>query len=99
MEYTSMDAINVVAKRFMRGEIMRRSSPTRDAQRDEIMRMIYSKPGFSRVLAKHLGVTPSSMSAWNRVPARFVLDIAPLIEMTPEQIRPDVFSRTRRRRT
>ena len=92
-----MDApIDDVAKRFMRGEIMRRSSPKRNAERDKIMKMIYSKPGFAGVLAKHLGIAPQSMSAWNRVPAQYVLDIAPLIERTPEQIRPDVFKKRER---
>ena len=93
-----MDApINVVARRFMRGEIMRRSSPRRDAERDEIMRLIFSKPGFARVIAKHLDVSPQRVSAWNRVPAQFVLDVAPLLEKTPEQVRPDVFGKRKRR--
>lgn len=89
--------IDVVARRFMRGEIMRRSSPSRDAKRDEIMRLIYSKPGFANVIAQHLGIRQQSISAWNRVPAQFVLDVAPLLEKTPEQIRPDVFGKRRRR--
>ena len=87
-----------LARRYMRGEIMRRSSPRRDAERDDIMRFIFSKPGFAGVIAKALGVSPQSVSAWNRVPAQFVLDIAPLIQKTPEQIRPDVFSSKRKRR-
>ena len=91
------DAPTTLARRYMRGEIMRRSSPRRDAERDEIMRMIFSKPGFAAVIAKALGVSPQSVSAWNKIPAQFVLDIAPLIEMTPEEIRPDVFKKRRRR--
>ena len=87
-----------LARRYMRGEIMRRSSPRRDAERDDIMRFIFSKPGFAKVIADALGVSPQSVSAWNKVPAQFVLDIAPLIQKTPEQIRPDVFSSKRKRR-
>ena len=60
-----MDTIETVARRFMRGEIMRRSSPRRDAQRDHVMKMIFSKPGFAGVLAKHLGVTQQNISVWN----------------------------------
>ena len=89
---------NALARKYMRGEVMRRSSPSRDAKRDEIMRMVYSKPGFANVLAQHLGISQQSISAWNKVPAQFVLDLAPLLEKTPEQIRPDVFSRTRKRK-
>jgi hypothetical protein len=88
----------VEAKRFMRGEIMRRSSPRRDAERDPIMRMIFSKPGFASVIARHLGVTPQNVASWNSVPPHHVRKIAPLIEMKPQQIRPDIFGSGRKRR-
>jgi len=86
------------AKRFMRGEIMRRSSPRRDAERDPIMRMIFSKPGFASVIARHLDCTAQNVASWNSVPAHHVLKIAPLIEMTPQQIRPDIFGSERKRK-
>lgn len=84
---------DVRIRRYMRGEIMRRSSPRRNAERDEILRMIFSKPGFASVIAEHLGVSPQSVSAWDRIPAQYVLDIAPLLRMRPDRIRPDVFGR------
>jgi len=88
---------SVEAREFMRGKIMRRSSPRRDAQRDRVMKMIFSKPGFASVIARHLKVTHQNVAAWNKVPAHHVLDIAPLIEMTPEDIRPDIFGKRRKR--
>jgi len=81
----------------LRGEIlMRRPSPTRDAQRDEIMKMIFSKTGFASEIARQLGVTPQNVAAWNRVPAHHVKEVARLIKMSPSQIRPDVFGQPKR---
>lgn len=91
------NAPTTLARRYMRGEIMRRSSPRRDAERDEIMRFIFSKPGFAGVIAKALGVSPQSVSAWNKIPAIYAMDVAELLEKTPEEIRPDVFKKRRRR--
>ena len=84
-----MESTSVEARRFMRGEVMKRSSPRRDKERDHVMRLIFSKPGFAAVIARHLCVTHQNVAAWNRVPAHHVMEIAPLIEMTPEQVRPD----------
>ena len=89
---------SVEARDFMRGKIMRRSSPRRDAQRDHVMRMIFSKPGFASVIARHLKVTHQNVAAWNKVPPHHVMDLAPLIEMAPEQIRPDIFGVRRKTR-
>lgn len=88
---------SVAARRFMAGEIMRRSSPQRDAERDAVMKMIFSKPGFASLIARHLKVSHQNVAAWNKVPAHHVLDIAPLIEMTAEEIRPDIFARRRKK--
>lgn len=93
-----MDSL-VEARRFMRGEIMRRSSPRRDAERDHVMKFIFSKPGFASVIARHLKVTHQNVAAWNKVPPHHVMAVASLIEMTPEQIRPDIFGGRRKRRT
>jgi hypothetical protein len=67
----------------------------RGLHRDEIMQLIYSRAGYAAAVAKHLDVSPQTISAWRRVPAHHVLDLAPLLEMTPEQIRPDVFGKRR----
>jgi len=57
------------------------------------MKRVFAKPGFAAVIARHLKLTHQNVSAWNKVPAKHVHDIAPLLGMTPEQIRPDVFRR------
>ena len=61
------------------------------------MRMIFDRLGFASEIARHLGVTPQSVSLWTQVPVRHVHAIAPLIGMTPEEIRPDIFKPTKRR--
>jgi hypothetical protein len=63
------------------------------------MKMVFSKPGLATVIARHLGCTHANVAAWNKVPAHHVMDIAPLIEMSPEQIRPDIFGSKRKRRS
>jgi DNA-binding transcriptional regulator YdaS (Cro superfamily) len=85
------------ALRFMRGPVLRRSSLKRDSQRDHVMKLIFSKPGFASVIAAHLGVTHQNVSAWNKVPPHHVMKVAPLIEMTPEEIRPDIFGPKKRK--
>ena len=70
----------------------------RNAQRDAVMQMIFKQRGLASQLAKRLKVSQQSISAWNRVPAHDVLEIAPLLKMTPEQIRPDIFGGRRGRR-
>lgn len=86
----NMDTVEL-AQKFMRGEIMRRSSRRRDAQRDHVMKMIFSKPGFAGVIAQHVGLTHQAIAAWDQIPPKYVKQIAPLIEMSPEEIRPDIF--------
>jgi hypothetical protein len=84
--------INVVPHKPKRGE----KTTVRDVQRDAVMKMIFAKPGFAADVARHLGMTHQNVSQWNRVPAHHVIEIAGMLGMTPEQIRPDVFGRRRR---
>jgi len=70
-----MDTVEM-AQRYMSGEIMRRSSPRRNAQRDEIMKMIFSKTGFGSVIAKHVGLTNQAVAAWDRVPPKYVMYVS-----------------------
>ena len=80
-----------------RGETATRSN-ARDLQRDPVMRKVFARPGFAMEIAKHLGVTHQNVSAWRRVPPTHVLALAPLLGMTPEQIRPDIFGRPGKQR-
>jgi DNA-binding transcriptional regulator YdaS (Cro superfamily) len=43
-------------------------------------------------IAKKIGITQQAVQKWRRVPATRVLAVAPILEMTPEEIRPDVFA-------
>jgi len=70
---------------------------SRDIQRDAIMKMIFDRPGFAMVIAKHIGTTHQNVSSWKRVPPHHVLEVASLLNMTPEQVRPDVFGKRKRR--
>jgi hypothetical protein len=74
----------------------RERTKSRAAKRDAVMRLIFSKPGFAMVVAKQLGVTHQNVSQWNRVPPHHVVEVASLLDMSPEQVRPDIFKRGRR---
>jgi len=74
----------------------RERTKARDAKRDAVMRLIFSQPGFAMVVAKQLGVTHQNVSQWNRVPPHHVLAVADLLDMNPEQIRPDIFRKAKR---
>lgn len=82
--------MHFVSHKRIRGEKMARSD-ARDDQRDEVMRLIFSRPGFAADVARTLGVTHQNVSAWNKVPPHHVLKVAAMLEMTPAQIRPDIF--------
>lgn len=88
-----MDTLNL-AHRYMRGEtiVRDRSSPRRNAERDRIMKMIISKPGFARVIGEHIGRTPQAIAAWNQVPIKYVKEVSDLLGMSPQEIRPDFFN-------
>ena len=73
-----------------------RASTTRDVQRDPVMKMIFSRPGFAADVARALDVTHQNVSGWNRVPAHHVLDVAGMLNLKPEQVRPDIFGRRRK---
>ena len=73
-------------------------STNRDEQRDAVMRMIFARPGFATVVAKELGVSHQNVSSWNKVPPHHVVKLAPLLDLTPEQIRPDIFGQKEKRR-
>ena len=77
---------------------MRPSSPRRDAERDHVMRTIFSKPGFAADIARHLKCSHANVAAWNRVPPHHVQTISMLTGMSPEKIRPDIFGNGKRKR-
>jgi len=74
----------------------RKRTQSRDAKRDAVMQMVFSKPGFAMVLAKKLGLSHQAVSAWTKVPPHHVIELAPILGMSPEAIRPDIFKRRRK---
>ncbi len=53
------------------------------------IRAIY---GLSRQIADALGLSPSTVSEWRRVPAHHVQKVAEITGIPPEELRPDVFA-------
>jgi hypothetical protein len=86
-----MDTL-ATAQKYMRGEVGW-SSERRNAQRDHVMRLIFSKFGFGSLIAKHIGLTPQAVAKWDQVPPKYVMEVAALIDMPPERIRPDIFGK------
>lgn len=58
---------------------------------------IQSTRGLSARVAEACEIHRAAVYQWERVPVMRVHTVAPLIGMTPEQIRPDVFLPQRRR--
>lgn len=57
----------------------------------ERIRAVY---GLSRQIADVLGLSPSTVSEWRRVPAHHVQRVAEITGLAPEVLRPDVFRRS-----
>ena len=52
---------------------------------------IRGKRGLPAAVARACGIERAAVYQWSKVPIERVHDIAKLIGMTPEQIRPDIF--------
>lgn len=65
---------------------------------DRIVAHIRATPGLRAEIARACGITRQAVHQWKRVPPQQVLTVAEIIELTPEQIRPDVFKPKRRKR-
>jgi len=93
----SMSAAVHRVKNVPRKNVPRKRRGSRTHRRDAIMQEVYSQRGLASRVAEHLGLSNQVVSAWKRVPAHHVLRIATLLELSPEQIRPDIFGEKRRR--
>jgi hypothetical protein len=60
-------------------------------KRDAAIARIRGKRGLSVRIADALKIRKAAVYQWERVPPARVRQVAPLIDMTPEQIRPDIF--------
>jgi pyruvate kinase len=66
---------------------------TTTKDRDKAVTKIRSKRGLSVRVAEACGIERAAVYQWKKVPIERVYDVAPVIDMTPEQIRPDIFKR------
>ena len=59
--------------------------------RDPICAKILATRKLSIKVADACGIRPAAVYQWRRVPPARVLDVAAVLGLTPEQIRPDIF--------
>jgi len=62
-----------------------------EQQRDRVMRRIYAERGLATRLAGELGLSNQAVQQWKRVPPEHVQSVAAILDMSPEDIRPDIF--------
>jgi DNA-binding transcriptional regulator YdaS (Cro superfamily) len=60
---------------------------------DKVMTKIRAERGLSIKVAKACGIARAAVYQWSQVPVERVHDVAKVLDMTPEQIRPDIFRR------
>jgi hypothetical protein len=65
---------------------------------DKAMNKIHSERGLAVKVAAACGITRHAIDQWDRVPIHQVHSVAAIIDMTPEQIRPDIFLPPKKRR-
>jgi len=58
---------------------------------DQAIKAIKETRGLAVRVAEACGIARNAVYQWERVPVERVHVVAPILEMTPEQIRPDIF--------
>jgi len=58
---------------------------------DKIVIKILSTWGLRSKIADACGIRPQNINQWKRVPAHWVHNVSEIMNLTPEQIRPDIF--------
>lgn len=61
------------------------------AHKDKAVRKIRGKRGLPARIAEACGIERTAVYQWTRVPIERVHAVAALLQMTPEEIRPDIF--------
>jgi pyruvate kinase len=59
--------------------------------KDKAIRKMRKIRGLSMQVASVCGIDRAAVYQWRKIPANRVHDVAPILDMTPEEIRPDVF--------
>lgn len=60
--------------------------------RDPILISVFETFGGVSKLAKHLNLTRQSVSQWDKVPLKYVREIARITGLTPAELRPDIYA-------
>ena len=63
---------------------------------DKVVRSIRATRGQSAEIARELGIERAAVYQWKRVPPHWVQDVAKIIGLPPEKIRPDIFKKRAR---
>jgi len=58
---------------------------------DTIVIKINSTYGKQTEIAVACGITPQAVHQWKRVPSQWVHTVSEIMNLTPEEIRPDIF--------
>jgi pyruvate kinase len=63
---------------------------------DKVVAHIRATRGLSVRVAEACGIERAAVYQWKKVPVERVHQVAKALDMTPEQIRPDIFKRRKR---
>ena len=64
---------------------------------DKAVKKIRDTWGMAMRVAEACNIKPQAVGQWTRVPADQVHDVATVLDMLPEEIRPDIFRKHRAR--
>jgi lambda repressor-like predicted transcriptional regulator len=65
---------------------------------DKIIQQILAERGMAVRVAKACGIDRAAVYQWQRVPVARVHEVAELLDMSPEEIRPDIFRKKARKK-
>jgi hypothetical protein len=70
----------------------------KDKPADRVIKRIRAERGLAVRVADACGIHRVAVYQWERVPIKRVFVVAKMLDMAPEQIRPDVFRKTHNHR-
>jgi transcriptional regulator with XRE-family HTH domain len=64
---------------------------------DSVMKKIRTTRGLSSRIAKACGIERTAVYQWAQVPLKRIMEVADVLNVPPEQVRPDFFRQVRAR--